>query len=1026
MQNLSWMLDRLSEAVGATTEIIDLSPGNDAGTWAHLVNLRLLQDGTYNFWKQRGGSRLEVQAAADIVTAYGFEARVSGVFVKYIALQLTNGSIYLYNINTGVLSSAIITGMNTSDPVTYNVIGQFLYVFSYNTASGQRKYKVYNLSTSSGTDWNSNVTKPISAYSWLTGSIVSPNIWNHQSTDTYVPPFTSKSIFRAYAIVDILDDGSVSIPGRPIVVETLVSSIVSGTSSRVGVALTMPVKQSGVFRRVLVASRWQETAILSTTPSTEVYPNSPYFIVGDIKDTAASGTMVLRDYTPDASLIRPITELVPLVAGVPVIYAPNQFRPITATSLKGTLIIGGFEQARQVPVPYIDAVNANNGNVFVNVGSGTDTSYRPAFVFEYSDGTTSSIIESASGVRYKAYSFTAGAKQKYTLQVTAATFTDAKEITTVSIDFDGQSVETTTIKSGDDTNTVASKIRIALSGSAYIMSRWDVTVVTDTVSIEAKSVGTEYTVGLPLVSVTGDAGNVTVTIVSSSATSGTNPTEGDFSTVQIHGTNALVTSVYILAKNVSTSVFYLVSREGQNSGFMHGCPFPVKHEDATFVALPVFQSPGSVGGDLSFRNNIALCIPAQNPRIDVQTPIVDTSTIQGIVPMQFDEDKSTLRYRVVVLTDRNIQVGYLTEVQTQPLSIFAAQLEIINPSVNALYSNSQERILNSVVFQSNAGISMVTGSETRLLIDKDRYPIANNRLASVAYNKKYDEIWMFFRNQTTVLVFDTKTGLVREYAYPPSQLIKFGLWTNEKMYIAYGANLLLTDLEGVSTDDTIALATITINDNTGWTFGNLSSPLVINDGTTSVSIDTINDGGLDSIETIALIIATYVNQSEAFKCVAISQNNKVSFVTKVAAATATLQFSSEPKIVGLTGSYQLSVGASSATTIQASALSGYLTRITERMKMLELSIYGQYINASAEIDLQASRRESITAPWVKTFTAGYTGASQTLSMSGKSWQIHRRGIKPRILLKFNNSADGYIEDIRLKVEVNENTGRARI
>jgi hypothetical protein len=1026
MQNLSWMLDRLSDAAGATTEIIDLSPGNDAGTWKQLVNLRLLEDGTYSFWKTRGGSRLQVQAGADIVTAYGFEARVSGVFVKYVALQLTNGSIYLYNINTSTLSSAIITGMNTSDPVTYNVIGQFLYVFSYNTASGQRKYKVHNLSTSVTTDWNNNTTKPISAYSWLTGSIVTPNIWNHDSTDTYVPPFESKSVFRAYAIVDILDDGSVSIPGRPIVVETLVSSIVSETSSRVGVALTMPIKQAGVFRRVLVATRWQETAILSTTPSTEGYPNSPYFIVGDIKDTAASGTMILRDYTPDASLIRPITELVPLVGGVPVIYAPNQFRPITATSLKGSLIIGGFEQARQLPVPYTDAVNPSNGNVFVNVGSGTDTSYRPAFVFEYSDGTTSGIVESESSVRYKAYSFTAGVKQKYEIEVTAVSFPNAKEITTISIEFDGQSVETTTIKSGDTENTVASKIRIALGDSAYIMSRWNVSVATDTVTIEAKNIGTEYSVGSPLISVTGDAGDSTVSITSSQITAGANPTEGNFSTVQIHGTNALVTSVYILAKNVSTSVFYLVSREGQNSGFMHGCPFPVKHDNTSFGNLPVFQSPGSAASSLSFRNNIALCIPAQNPRIDVQTPIVDTSTIQGIVPMQFDEDKTTLRYRVVVLTDRNVQVGYLTEIQTQPLSIFSAQLEIINPSISALYSNSQERILNSVVFQSNAGISMVTGSDTKLLVDKDRYPIANTRLASIAYNKKHDEIWMFFRNQTTVLVFDTKTGLIREYVYPSNQLIKYGLWTNEKMYIANGTNLLLTDLEGVSTDDTVALATITIDENTGWTYGTQSSPLTISDGTTTISITTINDGGIDTIETIASEIAYRVNESEAFKCVAIQRDNKVSFVTKVAATTATLTFSPEPKILGLNGSYQLSVGSSSEATIQASALSGYLTRITERMKLLELSVYGQYIDASAEIDLQTSRRESITAPWVKTFTAGYTGASQTLSMSGKSWQIHKRGIKPRILLKFNNSADGYIEDIRLKVEVNENTGRARL
>lgn len=912
-QNLSWLLDKIADVPQATTELIDLSPGNDTGIWTSLKNIRLQKDREYSFWKLRGGTESFTTFEANIISAKGFEARVGGVFKKYIVVQVANGKVFLRNL-TDATTTTIADGGNvvsTSVQADFVVIGQFLYIFSY----AATKFLAYNLENGTLRNWLGVTSRPISSYAWVTGEIVPPNIWGHDNADDiFVPPFDSVSIYRSYAVVDVLEDGSVAVPGRPVIVQTLVRSIVNGSSSRIGVNLTMPPKQTGVAKRVLVASRWRPTAELTTQPTSEEYPNGPYFIVSDIADpTEVSTQITIQDRTPDNSLIRPLIELVPMVGGVPIIYGPNQLRPRKASGLKGSMIIGGFDVVRPVP-----GTSGGTPNVRINVGSGTDTStpsYVAAVMFEYTNGQKSSIVDGS--VILKRFTSTPGVGASGRITVNANTL-DVSDIAIVSITFDGQFVETAPIRSSFSKLRVAELIMIALSGSVSLSNKWifEVVDVTDpyvnVTSIELGTINNGLDFGIAITA--DDPTDIDLSVLSTAG--GSNYTEGGSNAVIISGLNVLVSSVYFLAKNTSTNAYYLINQVNIGSGYAHGCPYLIKLTQAQFDALPSFPVPEASTSPISFRNFISLAIPAQNPRIDSQNRTVDNSAIQGLIPMRYDsDDKSVLRYQIIVLTDQNVQVGYLTEISRQPLNTFLLDLEIIDPSVKAINSFGFARIQDAVVFQSNAGISVVEGRSVRLLIDRHRYPVIESGMTSVAFNKDYNEIWMFFANQSTVLVYDKEANTINEFVFGTQEL-RFGLYNDNKMLIAIAGELFHTDKPSVFTEFS----------------GNITG---------------------------------------------------------------------------------------SATT-------DYLTRITERMKMLELSVYGQNIDVGGFIDLQTSRRESINDNWVKTFTNDVTLTPASARMHGVSFQIHRRGIKPRLLLNFTNNNAGYIEDIRLKVEINENTGRARL
>ena len=888
----------------AATQLIELTPGNDSGVWVQHKNVRLKSDGEYTFAKLRGGtdSFFQFAAGTPVLCAYDFEARVNGAFKKYIVAQLTSGAVVLRNL-TDSSTTTIDTGFSTSIRAKFSVIGQFLYVFNYTNASTFKNIVCNLASPASPSVWNGLIAKPIDVAEWITGDIVNPNIWGHEGEDVYVPPFESEKVYRAYVVVDLLEDGSVTLPGRPIVISTPVASIVNGATSRIGVKLTMPAKQTGTFRRVLAASRWSATAEEATNPSTEIHPNSPYFIIGDVAETLESGNVEIEDRTPDSQLLRDLNFDLPMVGGVPVIYGPNQLRPISATAFKGSLFIEGFDIQRPVPI-----FTGSNPNAKITPVSGTNSSYTASVMFEYPDGKVSGIVD--SGTVFKVFTFTPGTTATYTITAIANALVDF-ETAIVGVSFDGEYVETVPIRAGMSINQIATLIRLALASNTNLASRWNITVATAVVTIAALNPGTLYNDRTILFTIEEpDPGDVDLT--SAQSVTAENSIEGGVNQFQIHGLNTQVSSVYFLAKTGST--YRLIANVGIQSPYAHGCPYQVKLDNTEFGNLPVFPAPTASTDPISFRDHLALAIPPQNPRVDSQSRIVDNSAIQGIIPLTYDNNQNTLRYQVVVLTDQNVQFGYVQESGGQSLNIFDVNLEVIDPGVKALYGYGHARIQNAVLFQSNEGISMVEGRQVSLVVDKYRYPVISSGLTSIAYNKDHDEIWMFFDNESTVLVFDKNAGVIREYEFG-TQDIRFGLYNDDKMLLGIGDTLYHTDKPAIYSE-----------------FG-------------------------------SAIVGTLVSK--------------------------------------------------------------YLTQITQSMKLLELTVYGQNIDVAPTLDLQLSRKEGSEVAWTKSFTADYAPDAAEATMQGVSFQIHRRGSKPRLKLTLTNSTNGFIEDVRLKVSVTENSGKAR-
>lgn len=204
------------------------------------------------------------------------------------------------------------------------------------------------------------------------------------------PYYIEPKIFKTYVVLDMLADGSYCIPGRPFTCSTTLEALAD--NRRRGIRLQLGQADVGVARRYLFATRWRSTMQATLTPSDENYTNGTFFLVAELdqKQTAYD------DFTPDTQLLRPLSEKVPLTAGIPAIFGPGQLAPHSATSLKGTLMMGGYTINRPVPTPYSDADDTPNGNILVTQPSGGvaqgDRSIGIQFV--YTDGSVSQLVSS--------------------------------------------------------------------------------------------------------------------------------------------------------------------------------------------------------------------------------------------------------------------------------------------------------------------------------------------------------------------------------------------------------------------------------------------------------------------------------------------------------------------------------------------------------------------------------------------------------------------------------------------------------
>jgi len=201
--------------------------------------------------------------------------------------------------------------------------------------------------------------------------------------------YSAPKIYRGYFLLDQLNDGSIALPGRPYQAELQASEIYDNGS--VKIKFTVSPASSNVFVRFLCATRWKASPEQAFTPSSPGYENSPFFIIREVDKNKT----VLQDSTIDDKLLRPLIEEFPMSGGVSDLFGPGQIKPNSIAPFEGSLMMAGYEVNRPIPSVYTNPATASQENIYVNITPTTQLSNNMAlaFMFEYSDGKRSNIVE---------------------------------------------------------------------------------------------------------------------------------------------------------------------------------------------------------------------------------------------------------------------------------------------------------------------------------------------------------------------------------------------------------------------------------------------------------------------------------------------------------------------------------------------------------------------------------------------------------------------------------------------------------
>jgi hypothetical protein len=199
--------------------------------------------------------------------------------------------------------------------------------------------------------------------------------------------------------------------------------------------------------------------------------------------------------------------------------------------------------------------------------------------------------------------------------------------------------------------------------------------------------------------------------------------------------------------------------------------------------------------------------PFQQLRISEQARIRDSVPIRQIVPTQFDVDKNTMRKRVAIFTDRNIQVGYLVFDGNTVIYDF----EVVSEGSAIKHNLGAFLVEGNVIYQANDGIYQLSSQSNQKIVDRDRYAFLDNDLTNVIYNRRYEEYWMFF-GQTDVLIVKAEEGF--RYRFSFASNVYVGGYIGDQFVLGVGDTIHKADLDS-TTDNGVDIVGTLISEHIG-------------------------------------------------------------------------------------------------------------------------------------------------------------------------------------------------------------------
>jgi len=605
--------------------------------------------------------------------------------------------------------------------------------------------------------------------------------------------YQRSTIYRAYVVVDMLNDGTVSIPGRPFVVSTNEREI--SQNGYTGVNVEVSAADSNVEKRFLCSTRWQYSQQRALSPSNSRYPNSAFFINTEIE----TSSYTVKDVRGDELLIRPISEILPIRSGVPLLFESGAVSFNTVAPFKGSLIAGNYTSKRPTPDIY---TGAGSGNTHVNVESGNSLTDSPviAAAFEYTDGKKSEIVDGSTVLTDAEKEVIIREESQATLTIDIEENNISDGEITYQIDIDGNLSDEFTILDSDSLMQITSKINNALNTTA-ITNVWDIGSGTTSITLIHKAHGTTgngKSFSYNFISGSGTIDEFDVVLTSNSPSSGGADELSEMrkvNSVSVHSLNIQVSKVNVLIKRGSS--YKLFSEVLPSDAEFCGAELLLPNSDSEINELPDFSSYSSnssiVREEVTVPNGLLLSTPFQEFRIDQQYSTDGEKAIRKIVPIQFDSDRSSLRYTLFVATTGDIQLGYISGFGDS----FDAQFETVQQGITPINYKWLRRVSNQIFIQTQKGVFLFSRSGMQTIVDSDRYPAAKATLRSVGYNNIHDEFWMAF-DDSTVLAHRVG-GAVYKMEYPSA--VRGVDFNFENMVLSIGGNICYTDLDSSHKDN---------------------------------------------------------------------------------------------------------------------------------------------------------------------------------------------------------------------------------
>lgn len=603
-------------------------------------------------------------------------------------------------------------------------------------------------------------------------------------------------VFRGYLIVDLLADGSVVLPGKPVTVST---SFVNNNYLRQGsVTINIAPPAANVETRYLFCTRWQINERNVFIPSRPEYDNSAFFFAKEIEISQ----LTFDDNTPDSLLFEPLSSRLPMRAGVPQIFGKGQIDPYSASSIRNNLLIGGYRVNRPIPEPYSNINNPDEKNIQVIIRAGTALTSNPTvdFLFEYTDGKKSELVSWPTVLTDAEQTIApggSGTKAFADIEVTVDA-SGAGDITFSDNTIPSESV-TISYVAGEPAYLIMNRLGNAINAYTWTKAFSALGTVTNILRIQADSIGTAsngwvfdllYTAAT--IELNGDgSGNFDLTLAG-----GSEPIDGvvvSGNDVTIHSLNSLVTRVFVLIDNggVNPKLF----REIQSSqSHFHGRLLLLPNNDAEITALNDFTLPvaADVREVVDLYDFMVTGTPFQQLLITDQARVQNSAIIRKIIPTTFDVDKTQMRQRVVIFTDRNIQVGYLV---ISPGGI-DYDFEVIGQGSVIKSRFSAWFVEGNVIYQAGDGIYILNDQGYSKIIDQYQYSTLENDLHNVVFNREHKEYWLFFPGEKVIVT--SQDGQIRSRFVWPVAMgdVSCGTYTADILVLGIADSLYLGDVDG--------------------------------------------------------------------------------------------------------------------------------------------------------------------------------------------------------------------------------------